>query len=175
MPASDPPAPPRQLRKQGHPHALAARERKRADAAAAGIDAAYIEAFVDRFYARIRSDDVLGPIFAARISDWTPHLARMNQFWRGVLLNSGEYSGNPMRLHTAIPGLEAEHFTRWLDLFYATLDDLDRGIGATREVARRARMIADSLLTGIAMSRYGLGGGRAGDALPRHRLDPAST
>lgn len=159
------------LRKQGHPHALAARARKRAEAAGIGIDADYVAAFVEHFYARIRGDAVLGPIFAARIADWEPHLTRMKAFWRGVLLNSGEYSGNPMRLHAAIPGLDAAHFARWLDLFYATLDALEDDERATRTVAQRARMIADSLLTGIAVQRDGLGAGRAGDALPRHRLD----
>lgn len=168
-----PPTRSQPLRKQGHPHALAARVRKQAEAAEVGVDTAYIAAFVDRFYARIRQDALLGPIFAARIADWDPHLARMNAFWRGVLLNSGEYSGNPMRMHAAIPGLEARHFARWLDLFYATLDELDRDPRATAQVAQRARMIADSLLTGIAMRRDGLDGGRAGSGLPRHRLDPA--
>ncbi|MDE2410657.1 MAG: group III truncated hemoglobin [Sphingomonadales bacterium] len=163
------------LRKQGHPHARAARARKQAEAAEIGIDAAYIAAFIDQFYARIREDAVLGPIFAARITDWGPHLARMNQFWRGVLLNSGEYSGNPMRLHTAIPGLNGEHFARWLALFYATLDELKADPQATGQVASRARMIADSLLTGIAIQRDGLGAGRVGDGLPRHRLDPMQT
>lgn len=164
---------PQPLRKQGHPHALAARARKQEEAGAIGITAAYVAAFVDRFYARVRQDDVVGPIFAAKITDWEPHLARMNAFWRGVLLNSGEYSGNPMRMHAAIPGLEANHFARWLALFYGTLDELGADPRATALVAQRARMIADSLLTGIAIQRDGLGGGRAGEALPRHRLDPA--
>lgn len=170
---SGPASPPRPLRKQGHPHALAARARKQEEAGAIGLTAAYVAAFVDRFYARIREDDLLGPIFSARITDWSPHLVQMNAFWRGVLLGSGEYSGNPMRMHAAIPGLEARHFARWLTLFYGTLDDLDADPRATAQVAQRARMIADSLLTGIAMQRDGLGAGRAGDALPRHRLDPA--
>ena len=161
------PPPPRPLRKTGHPHARAARLRKRAEAEGIGIDAAYVDRFVEGFYARIRDDALLGPIFAARIADWAPHLARMKAFWRSVLHNSGEYSGNPMRQHLVIPGLEEGHFARWLELFYATLRDLGGPDEAAREVAGRARMIADSLLTGIAMHRSGLPAGRAGERLPR--------
>lgn len=164
---TDPEAP-RRLTKQGHPHALAAREHKREQAAAIGIDAACVDAFVEAFYGRIREDALLGPIFAQRIADWAPHLVRMKAFWRSVLMGSGEYSGNPMRMHFAIPGLEEAHFAHWLELFYATLADLGNGDEARRAVGNKARMIADSLLTGIAMQRTGdLSSARAGQNLPR--------
>jgi hemoglobin len=149
-----------------HAHAKAARERKRAEAEAMGIDDAFVSRFVESFYGRIRTDDLLGPIFAERISDWPAHLDRMNRFWRSILHNSGEFSGNPMAKHVAIDGLGEQHFAHWLDLFYATLRALEQDPGATREVGARARMIADSLLTGIAMKRDGLSGARAGSKLP---------
>ena len=158
---------PAPLRKTGHPRAIAAREAKRADAEALGIDAAFISNFVDLFYNHIRDDALLGPIFAARISDWPAHLGRMKQFWRSILHNSGEFTGSPMRQHLALPGLGEEHFSHWLELFYATLRELEGNPGATREVGTRARMIADSLLTGIATRDQGLSGARAGQALPR--------
>lgn len=164
------PKTPQPLRKQGHAHALAARARKRAAAAAIGVDAAYVDAFVDAFYARVQADELIGPLFAARIADWAPHLVRMKAFWRSVLLNSGEYSGNPMRMHAQISGLEELHFTRWLELFYGTLQDLGNTAAARAEVGNKARMIADSLLTGIAMQRSGehpLNAARAGERLPR--------
>lgn len=165
---TDTPAKPEPLRKQGHPRALAARERMRSDAGAIGVDPAYVDAFVEAFYAAVREDGLIGPIFAARISDWAPHLARMKAFWRSVLMGSGEYSGNPMRMHVAIPGLEEAHFARWLELFYATLDRLGSSPAARQAVADKARMIADSLLTGIAMHRTGeLASARAGENLPR--------
>lgn len=158
---------PQSLRKQGHPHALAARERKREEAAAIGVDEAYVAAFVEAFYAKVRTDALLGPIFAARIADWGPHLARMKAFWRSVLMNSGEYSGNPMRMHVAIPGLEERHFAHWLELFYATLQELESNPAATHEVGERARMIATSLLLGIASRGGELPGSTVGEALPR--------
>ena len=147
-------------------HVEALRARKRAEAEAIGVDAEYISSFVERFYGKIRQDALLGPIFAERIQDWDVHLGRMKQFWRSVLHASGEFAGNPMVKHIAIPGLEERHFVHWLTLFYATLRELAPSDDATRLVADRARMIADSLLTAIAMRRDGLSAGRAGKDLP---------
>ena len=153
-------------REKVHPHAAEARARKRAGAEDLGVDADYIATFVDSFYGKVRIDALLGPIFAERITDWPEHLDRMNRFWRSILHNSGEFSGNPMLKHLAIPGLEQRHFAHWLDLFYATLRELESHPGATQLVGTRARMIADSLLTGIEMQRSGLGGAKAGKDLP---------
>jgi len=147
-------------------HIEALRARKRAEAEAIGVDADYISAFVERFYGKIRRDDLLAPIFAERIADWDLHLGRMKQFWRSVLHASGEFAGNPMAKHMAIPGLEERHFAHWLTLFYATLRELEPTSAATALVAGRARMIADSLLTGIETRRHGLTGARAGEDLP---------
>lgn len=149
-----------------HAHAAAARARKKAEAEAIGIDDAFVSTFVERFYARIRADEMLGPIFAERIADWDWHLDRMKRFWRSILHNSGEFSGNPMAKHLAIAGLEERHFAHWLELFYATLRELEGDPQATQLVGTRARMIADSLLTGIAMRDSGLTGARAGENLP---------
>lgn len=131
-----------------------------------GIDEDYIDRLVETFYGRIRADEMLGPIFSARIAQWPAHLARMKQFWRSVLHNSGEFTGNPMQKHVALPGLDEAHFARWLELFYATVREIDDGRGAGAEVAARARMIADSLLTGIETRKHGLAGARAGTGLP---------
>ena len=132
----------------------------------ATFDASTIERLVRDFYAKVRQDDLLGPIFNARIADWPAHLARMKAFWRSVLHNSGEFAGNPMLKHIVIPGLEAGHFAHWLELFYQTLRDAERNPDATALVGGRVRMIADSLLTGYVMQREGLSGGRAGKDLP---------
>ncbi|OCC23018.1 hypothetical protein MB02_14215 [Croceicoccus estronivorus] len=131
-----------------------------------GIDAAFIASLVDRFYAKVRDDALLGPIFAAKIHDWPTHLERMKCFWRSILHNSGEFSGNPMIKHLALPNLEERHFAHWLELFYATLREGEHDEVATRLIGGRARMIADSLLTGIATHRDGLTGARAGENLP---------
>jgi hemoglobin len=45
-----------------------------------GIDEAMIETLVRAFYARVRQDPLLAPIFASRVSDWEPHLNNMFAF-----------------------------------------------------------------------------------------------
>jgi hemoglobin len=147
-------------------YAAQKRAEKRAAAEEIGVDAAYIDRFVEAFYGKIQTDDLLGPIFNQRIADWPAHLARMKAFWRSVLHNSGEFAGNPMLKHIVIPGIELRHFSHWLELFYETLREAQPSCDATALVGGRARMIADSLLTGITMHRDGLSGGRAGKDLP---------
>ncbi len=134
------------------PHALAAREAKRLEADALGIDGTFVSRLVDDFYARVRDDPSLGPIFDSRVKNWPDHLDRMKRFWRSVLFSSGEFMGNPMLKHIVIPGLDRALFDRWLLLFGETLDEL--GDAAAREhVHSRARMIAASLLHGITANQ----------------------
>lgn len=131
-------------------------------AARTGIDEPMIEALVHGFYAKVRADDLLGPIFAARISDWGPHLERMCAFWSSVVLMTGRYHGRPMQKHAPLPISGAE-FDRWLQLFVETAHELCPPPAAELFVAR-ARMIAESLELGIATHRgYMLG---KGDRLP---------
>ncbi len=137
------------------PHAALARQSKREAAEALKIDPAFIRHMVDDFYAAIRADDRLGPIFVARIADWDEHLDRMTAFWSSVLHESGGFRGNPMVKHIAIPGIEHDDFLHWLALFGATLDRIERDPAATGLIIDRARMIADSLLTGIRIHRDG--------------------
>lgn len=115
-----------------------------------GIDEAMIEQLVRGFYARIRTDDLLGPIFNSRIHDWEPHLQRMCAFWSSVVLSSDDYHGQPMRLHLPLP-VDARHFDRWLSLFEQTARDLFNDQIADCFVDR-ARRIATSLELGIASS-----------------------
>ena len=138
-----------------HPHAVSARDAKRALADARLIDADFIDALVERFYERVRADQVLAPIFASRIADWPPHLARMKTFWAAILRGDARFTGSPMALHAAIPGIERPHFERWLSLFEATLRTIERDPAATELVSARARSIADSLLVGIRIHRDG--------------------
>jgi hemoglobin len=49
-----------------------------------GIDETMIERLVRSFYAKLRQDSLLAPVFEARIQDWEPHLQRMCAFWSSV-------------------------------------------------------------------------------------------
>ena len=121
------------------------RQKLRDEAAAIGIDEAFISLLVETFYARIREDTVLGPIFAERIEDWPHHLGRMKTFWGSILLHTGGFSGNPMLKHVAIPGIGKDEFHHWLDLFRETLDDLAQVPEASAHILAKARSIADSV------------------------------
>ncbi|MGB5724569.1 MAG: group III truncated hemoglobin [Parasphingorhabdus sp.] len=137
-------------------YAERARAKKMAQANAIGIDDALISNLVETFYGAIRSDELLGPIFLAHVADWTPHLARMKDFWASVTLESGRFRGNPMLKHIAVGGLDNIHFDRWLVLWHQTLDDVAPNDAAARVFRAAAGRIADSLLTGIKVQRGSL-------------------
>ncbi|WP_395945052.1 group III truncated hemoglobin [Brevundimonas sp.] len=113
-----------------------------------GIDEAMIDALVETFYARVRDDRLIGPIFAARIDDWAPHLAQMKLFWSSVALSTGVYQGRPMPKHLPLP-IDARHFDRWLEIFVETANTLCPPVAA-KHFIERARRIAESLELGIA-------------------------
>jgi hemoglobin len=103
-----------------------------------------VRRLVDAFYAKVRVDPQLGPIFNGAITDWEPHLATMYAFWSSVMLTTGRYKGNPVAAHVRLPGVTPELFARWLDLFGATCGELfdDDVSEAFRSKAAR---IAESL------------------------------
>ena len=94
----------------------------RPGAVSGAVTMGVIRAVVDDFYGRVRRDLMLGPVFAAHIDDWEPHLKKMYGFWSTVLLGDRQYTGNPFEKHQAVPELSAAHFERWLDLFAKTLE-----------------------------------------------------
>jgi hemoglobin len=113
-----------------------------------GITEAMIERLVRGFYAKVRTDALLAPIFEARIRDWEPHLAQMCAFSSSVALMSGRYHGTPMVKHLPLP-IDAAHFDRWLALFEETAREICSPEAAAHFV-ERARRIAESLELGIA-------------------------
>ena len=113
-----------------------------------GIDAAMIETLTRAFYAKVREDPLIGPVFNERITDWEPHLQRICAFWSSVALMSGAYRGNPMELHLPLP-IDARHFDRWLALFQETARETCPPAAAEHFIDR-AHRIAQSLEMGIA-------------------------
>jgi hemoglobin len=113
-----------------------------------GIDEAMIETLVRAFYARVRQDPLLAPIFASRVSDWEPHLNNMFAFWSSLTLQTGRYHGQPMAKHMPL-AVDARHFDRWLALFEDTARNLCPPTAAERFI-ERARRVAQSLELGVA-------------------------
>jgi len=108
-----------------------------------GLDEWILRDLVHSFYDKVRRDAILGPIFAARITDWAPHLERMVAFWSSVALMTGRYHGRPVPAHTPLP-VDGTHFEHWLALFRETAHEVCTPAGAAH-VMERAERIARSL------------------------------
>ncbi|MES2757650.1 MAG: group III truncated hemoglobin [Pseudomonadota bacterium] len=113
------------------------------------ITATSIPIFVDTFYARVREDAVLAPVFDSKLAGrWDQHMPRMYAFWTKVLLGTGEFDGNVFGKHMALAGIEKEHFVRWLALFRMTAIEVF-GIGEAAAPIQVAERIASSLQLGF--------------------------
>jgi hemoglobin len=111
-----------------------------------------IETLVATFYAGIRRDVMLGPIFLAAIGAvWTAHLKTMCDFWSSVMNTTGRYKGKPIPAHVKLPGIEPRHFEHWLRLFTEIARELfDADLAAM--FVQRAERIAESLKLGFAFT-----------------------
>lgn len=125
-------------------YASAARQKIREEAAAIGIDEAFISRLVDEFYDRVRQHEHLGPIFEAAVDDWPEHLAKLKKFWASVALNAGTYEGRPMQVHLRLKTIEPAHFGEWLYLFEQTLRDIATNAAAVDYFMVRANRIGES-------------------------------
>lgn len=111
-----------------------------------------IRRLVDRFYARVRRDELLGPVFVRAVGEddgaWAGHLARLSDFWSSVMLRSGRYHGDPFSKHLRLPDLEPVMVDRWLAHFDETCAEVFEPdvADAFRE---RAERIARSLRMGL--------------------------
>ena len=123
--------------------------------AATGIDEAMIARLIHGFYARVREDAMLGPIFAARIEDgaWPQHLERMVAFWSSVVLMTGRYRGQPVQAHAGL-GADHAHFERWLAIFRDAARELTPPLAAAHFIDRAER-IGASLQAAVAREHGG--------------------
>jgi len=115
------------------------------------ITEAEIDTQVETFYARVREDPTIGPIFNAEVEDWPAHLALLKSFWASVLLGAGTFRGNPLEKHMMLP-LEPAHFQVWLALFRETALEVLRPEGAEM-VIRRSERIAETFQAAMARTR----------------------
>lgn len=114
-----------------------------------GITRKMVTDLVHAFYDKIRSDEVLGPIFNGRISNWAPHLEKLVRFWCSIALMTGEYHGRPMPAHMNL-GIVPDHFSRWLALWTVTAKEVCPPPAADFFI-ERAHLIARSLQLGIGL------------------------
>lgn len=119
---------------------------------------------VDRFYEKVRQDELLGPIFddIAKV-DWSVHLPRLYAFWQTILFGEGGFRGNPLGIHfklVAETPMDWPRFRRWLDLFHATVDEMFHGERAGH-IKRAAEDMANVIYSRI-------------NNVPDPRFDPAN-
>jgi hemoglobin len=113
----------------------------------ADLTEAAISEQVRRFYAKAREDALLGPVFAAAITDWEPHLRDISDFWSSAVLGVRRYRGDPLGAHRRHP-LLPEMFGRWLLLWGQTADETFAPALA-ETLKARAGMIGRSLQVGL--------------------------
>lgn len=112
---------------------------------AAKIDEQGLGRLIAVFYARVRDDAELGPIFNDAIGDWPEHLDKLTAFWSSVMLTSGRYKGNPVAAHLKHGArIEPALFERWLALWARTTAEVMPPEAAAELQAKAAR-IAESL------------------------------
>ena len=108
-----------------------------------------LEKLVDRFYAKIREDEILGPVFNGAIADWPEHLEKLSAFWSSVMLTTGRYKGQPMVAHMKHKSsIQPAMFDRWLGLWRETAAEILDAAG-TASVTEKAERIAESLQLGM--------------------------
>lgn len=90
----------------------------------APLNESSIAVLVDTFYAHVREDDLIGPVFNRVVADWPEHLAKLTDFWSSVMLGVGAYKGNPMMAHLPIPEMDQPHLIRWLTLWQHTTEEI---------------------------------------------------
>ena len=118
-----------------------------------------IEAVVTAFYARVRDDALIGPVFNDAIGDWPEHLEKLQAFWSSVMLGTGRYKGRPMPAHVRhADRISQESFERWLTLWRETTTSL-LPADAAAALQDKAGRIAESLTLGIQFYRERFPGG----------------
>lgn len=91
-----------------------------------------VRLLVETFYAKIRTHEILGPIFNPIVSDWKAHFDLLTDFWETQLFLKRKYHGNPVAVHQEVDdkmdnSITSEHFGLWLNVWFATIDELFTG------------------------------------------------
>jgi hemoglobin len=118
-----------------------------------------VTVLVNKFYTKIRKDALLGPIFNGHISEeqWAEHIIKLTDFWETNLFGISKFKGSPSLKHINVDAnlgynIEQNHFRRWLQLWFETIDELFEGEVATR-AKNSAQIMAKGQFTIIMKNR----------------------
>ena len=114
-----------------------------------GLSAALIHEVVVAFYAKVREDPLLGPVFCEILGEnWSAHIEKVAAFWRYTTRIDRTYHARDfMPAHLKHPRIEATLLPRWLMLFRQTARDT-----CTKEAADHLIDIAERMAVSIEMS-----------------------
>jgi hemoglobin len=118
------------------------------------VTEAQIRAVVADFYAAVRQHPALGPVFAAHVTDWTAHEAKIVRFWSNAIGLNKTYDGNPLAVHKAAGNVRPGMFIPWLRLFDTVLQR-DLPTETAEAWSALAHRIGDSLAIGLMAQRVG--------------------
>ena len=82
------------------------------------------------FYEKAIEDEILSPFFIDEIGDdlnsedWDEHIELLADCWLAKILGEDTYYGSFVGAHVKMPHLNRETFTRWLELFSQTADEV---------------------------------------------------
>ncbi|WP_309499180.1 group III truncated hemoglobin [Sulfurovum sp.] len=82
------------------------------------------------FYHKAMKDAQIGHFFILELGDditsedWTEHIDTLVNFWATVFLDDTLYYSDPYGPHFSIVGLQREDFTRWIELFSQSADQV---------------------------------------------------
>lgn len=77
-----------------------------------------ITLLVHGFYADVRRDALLGPVFEKALDGrWDAHLQRLVDFWSTVALGTRSFKGDVFGKHMALEGVTPAHFAAWVALW----------------------------------------------------------
>ena len=83
-----------------------------------------IRDLVHSFYAKVREDSYIGPMFLEAIQDWPEHLNKLCDFWSSQTLGTDRFPGTPMAAHLKLTKIQPPMFQRWLMLFELTCHEV---------------------------------------------------
>ncbi|MBX2877242.1 MAG: group III truncated hemoglobin [Saprospiraceae bacterium] len=113
-------------------------------------DRADIRKLVTSFYEQLLREEDFKHIFleVAEV-DVLDHIDKLIDFWESTLFQAGKYKGDTVEVHLDLNHtfkLNATHFSRWLEIFNQTVNDLFAG-----EIAKQAKQKALTLATIIRL------------------------
>lgn len=77
-----------------------------------------ITRLVHGFYADVRKDPLLGPVFEKALHGrWEAHLKRLVDFWSTVMLGTRSFKGDVFGKHMALEDVTPAHFAAWVGLW----------------------------------------------------------